>query len=53
MAPGAESLRLLAADCPSMGFVAVKTLEPCLGHVEIMLSDFRFIAMAVLQAVLA
>ena len=53
VAPGAERLCLLHADCPAMGLVAVKTLQPCLCHMQIMLAYPCFITMAVLQAVLA
>ncbi len=53
VAPGAESLCLLVADCPTMGLVTVKTLQPRLCHMQIMLPYPCFIAMAVLQAVLA
>jgi len=53
VAPGTERLCLLVANCPSMGLVAVKTLEPRLCHMQIMLSNLCFVTVTTLQAVLA
>jgi hypothetical protein len=52
MTPAAEAFRLFMADGPGVGLMAVKAVELCLRHMEIVLAHFCFVAVAVLQAVL-
>ncbi len=53
MALDTEDFRLLLADCPAMSLVAVEALQSGLGHMQVMLSHSCFVAVAVLQTVLA
>lgn len=54
MAAVAEVLRgLFLTDGPVVGLMTVEAVHFCLDHVEIMLTNLRFITVAGLQAVLA
>jgi hypothetical protein len=52
VAPVAEVFRLFIADRPGMRLMAVETSEFRLRHMEIVLTDLRFIAVAVFQTIL-
>jgi len=52
MASVAEVRRLFLADGPDVSLVAVLTIEPGLCHMKVVLSNFRFVPVAVFQTVL-